>query len=70
MPSQLESGKKDYQAAGNRMVAGEFSAKDFNILLSRFRRDANANREGAYSKYGYNEGNYTPGQSLLNKLQH
>ena len=65
LPSQLESSRADYQEAGKRMVMGEFSVTDFNMLLSRFRRDANANRNDTYSRYGYNDGDYTPGQSLL-----
>lgn len=70
LPSQLESSRADYQEAGKRMVMGEFSVTDFNMLLSRFRRDTNANRNDTYSRYGYNDGDYTPGQSLLNKLKH
>ena len=38
LPAQLKSSKADYQDAGKRMVTGKFSAKDFNTLLSRFRR--------------------------------
>ncbi|MBR4199397.1 MAG: RHS repeat-associated core domain-containing protein [Bacteroidales bacterium] len=67
--SPFQSDKRDYQEAGERMIKGKFSTKDFNILLSRFRRDAKANQNGTYSNYKYNPGKYTPGQSLLKKFQ-
>ena len=67
--SPFVSNKRDYQEAGERMIKGEFSTKDFNLLLTRFKRDANANQNGKYSNYEYNPGKYTPEESLLKRFQ-